>query len=91
MDITATFDELVAQLNTAPACTIRFNSAPCRHRAKWYIRKRECCHESGVDFLCDTCQLRLHWLMTLGVRFECAGCGTRSATFEAMFPLVDAL
>ncbi|MEU7214415.1 hypothetical protein [Nocardia iowensis] len=81
-----TFEAIVAPLPAAPACTFRFDTVPCRHRAEWSVRKRPCCHAEGVDFMCDTCHTRIHWLLTLGVEFECAGCGVRSASFTALYP-----
>ncbi|WP_069163466.1 hypothetical protein [Nocardia altamirensis] len=81
-----TFEEIVAPLPSAPSCTFRFDTVPCRHRANWFIRKRACCHASGIDFMCDTCHTRMRWLLTLGVEFECMGCGARSDSFATMYP-----
>ncbi|WP_039800134.1 hypothetical protein [Nocardia araoensis] len=84
--VTTAFDAVVAELPAAPKCTFRFDSVPCRHRAEWFIRKRSCCHQAGVDFLCETCHTRIHWMLDMGVVFECAGCGVHSASFAELFP-----
>ncbi|WP_433576344.1 hypothetical protein [Nocardia brasiliensis] len=84
--VPTTFEAIVAQLPAAPACTLRFDTVPCRHRAEWFIRKRPCCHPDGVDFMCDTCHTRITWMLALGIEFECAGCGVRSDSFAELYP-----
>ncbi len=83
---TTAFEAVVAELPAAPRCTFRFDFVPCRHRAEWFIRKRSCCHSAGVDFLCESCHTRIHWMLDMGMAFECTGCGVRSGSFGELCP-----